>query len=284
MNKSLLGRRSIKKRGLQEVAYLAQTLDCLGWSQFAAQCEAQMEGDESQVPAMLLEALKSVGDALLAMTEEEITELISDAAKELAGDDDDLTDGERAYVHRAITPLARNWRRQLVRVGKTLSATNEEHLERAKAHHERAFKHHDRASESHAAVGDKIEEMRAHHRAIADGHEKIGEELRAAAENPAEASDHVSRAMAHHSAMAEHIDCARAAHADLADAHEDVGDCHRALKRSLKAAHRCVRAVLEGSIPEDDGGEDGGEKNGETSSRSLRARQVEVARALLEIK
>lgn len=75
------------KRGMYEVARLAMILsdldsleDCVAW-------EASIEGDESPVPDQLREAMKMLGDALVAMTTEEVAEM---GAEEVAGDQSDF--------------------------------------------------------------------------------------------------------------------------------------------------------------------------------------------------
>lgn len=78
-------RQSLTIRGLYEVAELAWALSELGWINASAKWEAEIEGDNSPVPAMLAAVLKDLGAALVAMTEEEVAEL-------LAGDADDGVD------------------------------------------------------------------------------------------------------------------------------------------------------------------------------------------------
>lgn len=74
----------VGKRGLYSVSALAGILADLGWVQDSSAWEAEYEGDGSEVPGMLLDAMKSLGAALVAMTIEEVAEL-------LAGRDDDDT-------------------------------------------------------------------------------------------------------------------------------------------------------------------------------------------------
>lgn len=82
------GTRSIpklSKRGLYSVAGLAYMLQDLGYIVESAECEAECEGDNSPVPEMLLAALKQLGEALVAMTIEEVSELIGEEGQ---GDND----------------------------------------------------------------------------------------------------------------------------------------------------------------------------------------------------
>jgi hypothetical protein len=64
-------------KDLYDVASLAYALNSLGYLQFNSAWEAEYEGDGSQVPAMIAEACRSLGDALLAMTAEEVAELMA---------------------------------------------------------------------------------------------------------------------------------------------------------------------------------------------------------------
>lgn len=72
----------ISKRGLYSVAELAYALMQLGWITEEAEWEAEYEGDGSQVPAMLQDCLKALGEALVAMTQEEVAELLGEDAME----------------------------------------------------------------------------------------------------------------------------------------------------------------------------------------------------------
>lgn len=74
----------ISKRGLYLVAQLACALEGLGYLTDCAEDEAEMEGDGSAVPAMLSDGLKALGAALIAMTEEEVSELLAESEEEAA--------------------------------------------------------------------------------------------------------------------------------------------------------------------------------------------------------
>ena len=67
----------LKIKSLYDVAQVARLLDMLGCVQVSAQYEAEFEGDGSAVPAMLGEACHKLGDALIAMTQEEVSELLA---------------------------------------------------------------------------------------------------------------------------------------------------------------------------------------------------------------
>lgn len=72
----------IVRKGLYSVGYLAQILCDLGYLQDSVAWEAEYEGDGSTVPAALMDAMKALGQVLIDMTAEEVSEL-------LAGDDED---------------------------------------------------------------------------------------------------------------------------------------------------------------------------------------------------
>lgn len=138
-----------QKRGLYSVSWLAQLVNDLGYAVADANWETEYEGDDSPVPGQLLEALKLLGAALVAMTIEEVKELVVG----LSGDDQALlADDEAAevYVAAGKTPAQRMLRglevslrrgaasadpiklvEKFIRAGKVLSADNEKILRAA---------------------------------------------------------------------------------------------------------------------------------------------------------
>lgn len=75
-------------KGLFEVRELSQILQNLEVVHSMATCEAGWEGDASTVPAQILAGLKTLGEALISMAQEEVTELLARAmgeAKEVEG-------------------------------------------------------------------------------------------------------------------------------------------------------------------------------------------------------
>jgi HK97 family phage prohead protease len=269
------------RRGMYDVANLAVMLQSVDYVHDAAEFETAIEGDDSKVPAMLGEALKALGDALIAMTAEEVGELLEDIEED--GEDDDgemraLSGTERAFIAAAKTPRRRAWRAGIAfaRAGRTLSASNEKKLEDAQSHHERALKHHRAMGEAHAAQGQKIEALRALHDKADDAHDALGEHLRAAKDNPDETPAFLDRAIAQHRALGGHLDGVDETRADMADGHEDLGDSHRAMGRSVRSAQRCVRSVLDVAAPSpDEGGPDDGDDAEKQRSRDFRRRQAE---------
>jgi hypothetical protein len=276
------------RRGLYDVAQLAQILSGLGYAHDSAEWEADIEGDESEVPAMLGEALKMLGAALVAMTAEEVSELLAAHLE----DDEEMPEGveerslppaERAFIAAAKTPAVRAWRRgiALARAGKSLSASNEDKLEAASGHQDRAMKHHRAIGEHAEAIGGQIGSQRSVHEKASGAHEDLGDHLQAAADaakdKPEETGDHLKRAMSCHRSVSGHLETMGETNRNMDDRHQDLGDSHRAMGRSVKAAQRCVRGVIDGATPADDDeeAEDGkGAKagNGADEEKDRRAR------------
>jgi hypothetical protein len=69
-------------KGLYSIGTLASVLSDLQWVQQSAEWEAEWEEDGSAVPAMLAEAMRQLGAALIAMTEEEVAEALAALAEE----------------------------------------------------------------------------------------------------------------------------------------------------------------------------------------------------------
>ena len=159
------GRRVHFKRGLYQVASLAYLFEELDWAVDMAKWEAECEGDDSKVPAMLAGALHELGDALLAMTKEEIAEALAGHDLELEDDSGDvvLTVEERQHIAAGPTPAARAWRRRLaqgkLRAGKTLSAATVQSLRDMKAKHEEGMEQARSALRSHQAGLDAVDDM-----------------------------------------------------------------------------------------------------------------------------
>jgi HK97 family phage prohead protease len=260
--------RPVFKRGLYDVAHLAHMLECLGYAHSSSEFEAAIEGDDSPVPAMLGEVLTQFGKALIAMTEEEVGELLE--GKDLELDEPDVTIikiEERAYIEAAKTPRTRAWRRgiTIARAGKTLSATNEQKLEQAQDHLDRAMKHHKTLGEHQEAVGGHLDAITAQQSKASEAHGELGEALHAVKNEPEKATEHVARAFKAHKAVGSQLDDMGEAATDMKDRHQDLGDSHEALGRCVRSAQRCVRGVVEGASPAAEG-EDGDSKNVQTSA------------------
>lgn len=277
------------KRGLYEVANLAYMLEQFGYAHACSEWEAEIEGDESPVPAMLGEALVKFGEAFIAMSKEEVTELL--AGKDLELDDEeteietrDLPAEERAYVSAAKTPRSRSWRLGIVmaRAGKTLSATNAKKLDEAQGNCDRAMKHHKALGEHNQAVNDQLSGAQASNDKAATANTQVGESLAAAKDDPEKAPEHVARALKAQKALDGHLGDIADAHTNATDRCQDVGDAHNGIGRSIKSAQRCMRAVVDGSTPGEDSDSkdeqksDGTDDDKDDSERSFRMRRVRV--------
>ena len=288
------GARPTFRRGLYEVAQLAFLLHQLGCTHDGATYEAALEGDGSDVPAMLGEALVALGDAFIAMAKEEATELLDDKGLP-EGEDDietrDLPESERAFIAAGKTPRIRAWRRgvALARAGKVLSTANEKRLNEADTHHDRAMKHHRALGEHNEAVGGHMDAIDATQEEAQSEQDEVGSALAEAGTepDPEKVKKHVKRAADHHRALDGHLQDLQDHTRALRDRHQDVGDSSSMLGRSLKAAQRCVRAVLDGAVPGSDDGDSHrvqtsggtGENSGEeTRSLDYRRRQVDLLR------
>jgi len=100
-------------KGLCGVASLAWLLDELGYQTDRAAAEALAEGDNSQVPAMLAAAMNQLGQALIAMTQEEVAELLGsggeDAEEDFGGEDDDETGDVGPMEMMSLPVPLRKW-------------------------------------------------------------------------------------------------------------------------------------------------------------------------------
>jgi phage head maturation protease len=73
-----IGCESPLAKGLWHVTRFADLLESFGYLQQSIACEANWEGDGSQVPAKVAEAIANLGAALIAMTQEEVAEFLAE--------------------------------------------------------------------------------------------------------------------------------------------------------------------------------------------------------------
>lgn len=107
--------KKIKVKGLYDVAQLAYLLSSLGYIEENAEWEADYEGDNSPVPQMLTDAMRQLGQALIAMTVEEVGELIGEEAG-----------GDKAAAVAKIKTF-----RGILKAGRVLSTANESDIKAA---------------------------------------------------------------------------------------------------------------------------------------------------------
>lgn len=245
----LVSQPKLKLRDLYDCAQLAYVLNQLGYLHSSASWEAEIEADESKVPAMLGEVMKAAGEALIAMTAEEVTELLAGHGMEPDEEIEILPAEERAYVAGAASPRLRHWRHGIalarLRSGRALSQANEKRLADAAEHHNKAATRAGEAKQQLEKVGDAQESAADLHGRAQTTHGKLGEALTAAKDNPEQAAEHVGKALRHHRALGKHLDGVGEQHAAASDAHADAADATGAACRSIRAAQRCVRAILD---------------------------------------
>ena len=286
----------VLKRGLYEVASLAYVLESLGYAVSVAEWEADLEGDGSEVPAMLVEALQAAAKAFLAMAPEEVAELLA----RFAEDDEaaetiehGLSDTERKFIGRGKTPQCRAWRRgvALARAGRALSSANEKLLDQASDHCDRAMKHHKALGDNNQGVADQVEACRSLNGKAAKATSDASQAVADAQAEPEKAPAHLKRAAKALKGAQGNLEDLTTAHSDAADRCQDVGDSHNGIGRSIKSAQRCMRSVVEGSTGANDdednkavqksGGT--GEDDGTASERSADADRRRRQRDLLEL-
>ena len=67
----------IQFKGLYGVGCLAELLSELGWQHQMSVCEKACEGDDSELPGKLADVMHQLGEALIAMTQEEVAECLA---------------------------------------------------------------------------------------------------------------------------------------------------------------------------------------------------------------
>jgi HK97 family phage prohead protease len=72
----------VSKKGMYDVSCLARLLAELGYLQDSSAWEAEYEGDGSEIPQRLADAMNQLGQILVDMTSEEVGELLSDRGAE----------------------------------------------------------------------------------------------------------------------------------------------------------------------------------------------------------
>lgn len=110
---------AIIRKGMYGCAQLAAMIEDLGWVVNSSAWEAEMEGDGSKVPSMLAEGLRQLADAFVAMSAEEVSELLASVTPPAAD--------KAARTAKLKTLLPRG--RIAVKAGRRFSQANQEHLD-----------------------------------------------------------------------------------------------------------------------------------------------------------
>lgn len=161
-----------KLKGLYDVAQLAYLLGELGWIHDCSAWEEEAEQDGSKVPAMLADALRQLADALIAMTTEEVNEMLSGHGIDVI----DVLPIDEDYVLAAPTPYAKNLRAAFRKAGRILSQANQDHLDKLTKCLGDLADSHVRAADLHDDLRDALGEMHQHI-------EHAGEHAKAMCEN-----------------------------------------------------------------------------------------------------
>lgn len=124
-------------KGLYEVSWLAQVLADLDWIEDMVEWEAAAENDGSQVPQMIADAVQQLGQALVAMTAEEVAELLADENSS-EGPMDMMELASPTPAQKALIGIVRSFERNgplpkghPIRAGKTISSATEQSLRAA---------------------------------------------------------------------------------------------------------------------------------------------------------
>jgi len=234
-------------RGMALVGQLAWLMDCLCGAKCSAEMGSALEGDESQVPAMLASVLQNLGAALVAMTAEEVAELCEGSEADPADEIEDMNENGVAMVMAAKTPLLRQFRIGQMRGGKAISNANARYLAQASDHHDRALDYHRAAERCRSAMGGHRRELETARGRMADQHAQLGNAIEAVRTAPADkmpaALENAARA---HASIGRAIEKMADHHDGMLDEHEEMEDAHRGIARSVRAAQRAVRSVGDG--------------------------------------
>jgi HK97 family phage prohead protease len=151
---------AIVTKGLYGVAQLASTLNDLGWQVMSSTWEAEMEGDGSKVPGMLAEGLRQVADAFLAMSQEEVAELLAQVTP----------DGDKAARVVAVKKII-GQAKAFTKAGRRFSQANQAHLDAIDKCTKAMDACREKMADLHDDAAGHTEELKAHLDEIA-GHLK----------------------------------------------------------------------------------------------------------------
>ncbi|MTK11877.1 MAG: hypothetical protein F8N39_07265 [Clostridiaceae bacterium] len=113
------------KRDLYDCGWLAQMLQSLACLQQFAEWEAEDEGDGSPIPGMIAEAVKTLGNILVQMTAEEVSELLASVDGADRATDTPAQRILKAMSKRSVPPQ----KRYVIEVPGKLSPNAAKHME-----------------------------------------------------------------------------------------------------------------------------------------------------------
>lgn len=136
----------VKKKGLYEVSYLAELMGSLDWLEEMVEWEAGVEQDGSPLPEMLARILQAMGEALIAMTVEEVNEILREEESEVKT--------KAIGDFRGLVKLA--YEAPVAKAGKKLSGATSKALASAVSDHEEAMVMHKAAMDKHCKAIDGL--------------------------------------------------------------------------------------------------------------------------------
>jgi len=168
---------AITAKGMYGIAVLASILDDLGYLQAMTAYEAENEGDGSSLPAVLGEAMRSLANALIAMSREEAAELLAAAGVIPDAVAEVNTAGQSVSFTKALA--------QLRKAGRALSASNAEHVAEISKAFDNFAALHAKAANLHGKAADALAAMQETHAAASEHVKALSE----AGKKPAEEED-----------------------------------------------------------------------------------------------
>ena len=278
----------LRLRDLYDCAQLAYLLNQAGYLHSSSVWEADIEADDSKVPAMLGEALKSLGASLVAMTAEEVQELLDGHGVTI--DDDALPAVERNFVGAVPEGRLRNFRRGVatmrISAARAFGPGSAKNLQDASEHCTRALERNgttrsaiDTASTAHEAATDA-------HATAATAHDKLGANIEALnGSAPDDVTNKIAKVQAQHKFVGQALDGIAARHGAVADAHDKAAASAGSAQRSMRASQRSMRSILDtndgeqAELPDDAKGTnaDGNTGDRNTDFRRRRLKVLELA-------
>ena len=252
LRKRLFTSKTPELRGMYELASLCYMLESLGYAKNIADWEKAIEGDDSQVPALLGEALVSLGTALTAMAAEEVSELLDNAHMTQAVEDEISEGSERTWLRAAKTDRARTFRAALLklRAGKAISAANAAQLSDAVDKHKQALTYARSASSNHATAAKHHDALGEAHAKLRSMHGKITDAVTSAQDAPT--ADNVATIAKRCAAMGDMMDTMDAEQDAVQSALDDAADAVTGNARCVRSAQACVRSVLAADQQDED--------------------------------
>ena len=168
---------AITAKGMYSISVLASILEDLGYLQTMTTYEAENEGDGSSLPAVLGEAMRSLANALIAMSREEAAELLAAAGVIPDAVAEVNTAGQSVSFTKALA--------QLRKAGRALSASNAEHVAEISKAFDNFAALHAKAANLHGKAADALAAMQETHAAASEHVKALSE----AGKKPTEEED-----------------------------------------------------------------------------------------------